>query len=361
MDTRVMIMAGGTGGHVFPALAVARELTELGAQVMWMGTHHGLEARLVPQAGFPMSWVTVVGLRGKGKRAWLLAPILLVRACWQAAQGLYQARPDVVLGMGGFVTGPGGLLAWVLRKPLVIHEQNAIAGLTNRWLRPLAKVVLSGFPGAFGDPTRSLHVGNPVRKDIVALPAPDQRFRHRDGPLRLLILGGSLGARALNECVPRALANWSPLTLPEVRHQSGPTHFEATCTAYRGVGVSAQVVPFIEDMATAYGWADVVLCRAGALTVAELSAAGVGSLLVPYPYAVDDHQTANARYLVEAGAAHLIPPSELTGQRLCDELQALSGRRERLLAMAQAARSLARPEATERVAKLCLQEARHNG
>jgi UDP-N-acetylglucosamine--N-acetylmuramyl-(pentapeptide) pyrophosphoryl-undecaprenol N-acetylglucosamine transferase len=346
---RVMIMAGGTGGHVFPALAVAAELRQRGAEVFWLGTRQGLEAKLVPAAGISMEWVSVSGLRGKGAMAWLLAPWRLLWAALQVLAVMLRQRPVVVLGMGGFVTGPGGVVTWLLRKPLVIHEQNAIAGLTNRLLAPLAQRVLEAFPGTFHG-KHVTHTGNPVRRVIADLPVPEQRFAARSGVLRLLVLGGSLGARALNEVVPAALAQLS--SRPEVWHQTGSHNLDETLEHYRAAAVTARVEPFIDDMAAAYGWADLVVCRAGALTVAELAAAGVGAVLVPYPHAVDDHQTRNAAYLSDAGAAVVIQQAELTRERLRELWTSLADR-SRLLAMAQAARGLAQPQAAATVAALC--------
>jgi len=396
-----MIMAGGTGGHVFPALAVAAELRARGAEVFWLGTRQGLEAKVVPAAGIDMEWVSVSGLRGKGLLAWLLAPGRLLWAVWQVLAVMLRRRPMVVLGMGGFVTGPGGVVTWLLRKPLVVHEQNAIAGLTNRLLAPLAQRVLEAFPGTFRS-GRAVHVGNPVRRAISELPAPEERFVERRGALRLLILGGSLGARALNEIVPATLKEFaiadrvdipspsgrgwpvgpgegtSPLPPFEIWHQAGSRHIDEARTHYRDAGVAARVEPFIDDMAAAYGWADLVVCRAGALTVAELAAAGVGAVLVPYPHAVDDHQTHNAAYLTDAGAAVMVQQRELTKDKLRDLLVSLSSStatsplpggeggsekgiglfdRSRLLAMAQAARRLAKPQAAALVAEQCWEAA----
>jgi len=350
---RVMIMAGGTGGHVFPALAVAAELRERGAEVFWLGTRQGLEAKLVPAAGISMEWVSVSGLRGKGAMAWLLAPWRLLWATLQVLAVILRQRPVVVLGMGGFVTGPGGFMTWLLRKPLVIHEQNAIAGLTNRLLAPLAQRVLEAFPGTFHG-KHVTHTGNPVRRAIAELPVPEQRFAARSGALRLLVLGGSLGARALNEVLPAALAQLS--SRPEVWHQAGSRNLDETLEHYRAAAVTARVEPFIDDMAAAYGWADLVVCRAGALTVAELAAAGVGAVLVPYPHAVDDHQTRNAAYLSDVGAAVVIQQAELTRERLRELWSSLADR-SRLLTMARAARSLAQPQAAATVAALCWEAA----
>jgi len=346
---RVMIMAGGTGGHVFPALAVAAELRQRGAEVFWLGTRRGLEAKLVPAAGIDMEWVSVSGLRGKGAAAWLLAPWRLLWAALQVLVVMLRQRPVVVLGMGGFVTGPGGIVTWLLRKPLLIHEQNAVAGLTNRLLAPLAQRIMEAFPDTFNG-RQVVHTGNPVRRAIAELPVPEVRFSGRGGAVRLLVLGGSLGARALNEVMPAAVAQLS--LRPEIWHQAGGRNLDEALAHYRDAAVEARVEPFIDDMAAAYAWADLVVCRAGALTVAELAAAGVGAVLVPYPHAVDDHQTQNAAYLSEAGAAVVVQQRELTRDRLCELLTSLVDR-SRLLAMAQAARRLARPQAAATVAELC--------
>ncbi len=357
--TRILIMAGGTGGHVFPALAVADALRARGATVSWLGTRAGIEARVVPAAGLPIRFLSIRGLRGKGALGWALAPLRLSRALVQAVGVLWRERPHAVLGMGGFVTGPGGVAARLLRRPLLIHEQNAVAGLTNRLLAPFASRVLEAFPGTFPAARHALHTGNPVRGPITALPAPQVRFTGRQGPLRLLVIGGSLGAEALNRTLPEALGQLDTAQRPQVWHQSGERLFEAARGYYRAAGVEARVVPFIEDMAAAYAWADLVLCRAGALTVTELANAGVAALLVPYPHAVDDHQTHNAESLVRAGAAQLLPQTRFDAVALREHLHAFAGAqgRERLLEMAGAARALARPQAAEEVAKLCLEVA----
>lgn len=352
MSGPVLIMAGGTGGHVFPALAVADALRERGVPVVWLGTHQGLEARVVPAAGIPMEWISVVGLRGKGLGRVLRAPFIIARACWQALKVMRRLRPRAVLGMGGFVSGPGGLMAKLSGRPLCIHEQNAIAGMTNRWLVRIADAAMEAFPGSLGHGGSVQLTGNPVRNAIAALPAPEVRFAQRSGPLRLLVLGGSLGARSLNETVPAALASMEPEQRPEVHHQCGDRHLDTARAAYARVGLDARVDPFVDDMAQAYAWADVVLCRAGALTVAELAAAGVGAVLVPYPYAVDDHQTANARFLEQAGAAVLIADRELNPQSLAELMSTWN--RDRLLQMARNARAKALPRAAEQVAEGCL-------
>lgn len=355
--TTVLIMAGGTGGHVFPALAVARLLRERRCEVVWVGTRRGLEARVVPADGFAIEWLSVSGLRGKGVFTWLLAPWRLTIAALQALAILRRRKPSVVLGVGGFVTGPGGLAAWLLRRPLLIHEQNAIAGLTNRWLARLAREVLEAFPGSFpaGMPVRC--IGNPVRREIAALPPPESRFENRSGPIRMLVFGGSLGAARLNTQVPRALALMPPALQPDVRHQTGERGLEEARRAYAEAGVAARIEPFIDDMAAAYAWADFVVCRAGAITVSELAAAGLGAILVPFPAAVDDHQTHNARFLTEAGAAVLIADRDLEPQRLGAELTRLCADRGRLLDMARRARGRALPGAADELTRAVLHAA----
>ena len=344
----ILIMAGGTGGHVFPALAVAEQLRASGYPVAWLGTHAGLEARVVPVHGIPMYWIKVKGLRGKGALRLLAAPFMLVWSLLQAAGVLLQVRPAAVLGMGGYATGPGGVAAWLFRRPLIIHEQNSVAGLTNRLLLPLAHPVLEAFPGSLKN---AIHTGNPVRRSIAEIPfcEPDLRSRRP----RLLVVGGSLGATVLNEQVPAALAELGQQQQPEVWHQTGSGHIDEARKAYDAVGVEVRLDAFIEDMSAAYQWADLVLCRAGALTVAELAAVGVASILVPYPYAVDDHQTANARHLVDAGAAVLMPQSQMTPRRLAEQLKLLQ-QAERLVEMPRKARQKAMPEAAQRVADICV-------
>lgn len=352
---RILIMAGGTGGHVFPALAVAQELRRRGAEVSWLGTRAGIEAELVPQAGIAIDYISVAGLRGKGALSWLLAPVRLVRALWQALGVVRRRAPAAVLGLGGFASGPGGLATWLTARPLLIHEQNAVAGLTNRLLSRMARVVMQAFPATFG---AAVTTGNPVRDAIAQMPEPAQRYAGRNDALRLLVIGGSLGAAALNETLPQALALLPAARRPQIRHQSGKRHLETLRGHYRDAGVEAELVSFIDDMAEAYGWADLVLCRAGALTVSELAAAGVPAILVPYPYAVDDHQTRNASYLVQAGAALLLPQDQMTPQQLAELLQPFiddaDDGRVRLQTMAVAARQLARPDATALVADACL-------
>ncbi len=358
MTRPILVMAGGTGGHVFPALALARMLREKSIDVVWLGTQRGLEARIVPAAGIPIEWLSVGGLRGKGLLTLLAAPFRLAMALTQALRVMWRHRPVVVVGLGGFVTGPGGVAAWLTGRPLVIHEQNAIAGFTNRCLSHIAREVLEAFPNSFGRDVKARAIGNPVREDISAVPPPSERFATRSGVIRILVIGGSQGATRLNAVVPFALARLAGSMNFDVRHQAGERWIEAGRQSYATAGVRADVRPFIEDMAEAYGWADLVICRSGALTVSELAAVGVGAILVPFPAAVDDHQTHNAQYLVSEGAALLIADRALTAERLADELQKLCAGRGKLLAMAERARLLAKPHATDELAASCLQLAR---
>lgn len=353
MATRMMVMAGGTGGHVYPALAVAQELRQRGWDISWLGTPNSFESKVVPQYGFDIDWVDAYRLRGQGVVGLALAPIRLVRAMWQAAAVIRRRRPEIVLGMGGFVTGPGGLVARLFGLPLVIHEQNAIPGLTNRWLARIAGTVLQAFPESFPDNSHVTTTGNPVRKEIAGLAEPAVRMGAHLGPCHLLIIGGSLGAEALNKVVPAALGMLTEQTRPVVRHQAGRDKAVSTGHHYDEADVVADISDFIDDMAAAYDWADLVICRAGASTVTELMAAGVASILVPYPHAVDDHQTRNAGYLVNTGAGRLIPQSDLYATILSGHLRQLCQDRTLLLEMANAARTQARPDSTERVADLC--------
>ena len=348
----ILVMAGGTGGHVFPALAVAEHLRARGWRVVWLGSRLGMEADLVPRHQFPIRFIRFTGLRGKGLLRQALLPVNLLIALWQCACVIFQVRPDVVLGMGGYISFPGGLMAAFLRRPLVLHEQNAVAGLANKVLAQIADRRLTGFPDTL---RKATWTGNPVRAEIAALPEPAARFAGRIGRLRLLVVGGSLGARALNDVVPRTLGTFAPAARPQVRHQSGAKQIEALQANYRAAGVEADCVAFIDDMAAALGDADFVICRAGALTVAELAAAGVASILVPFPHAVDDHQTVNARFLADAGAGVLLPQNELDAQRLAAMIGALT--REYLLDMAKRARALAKPAATRVVADACREAA----
>jgi UDP-N-acetylglucosamine--N-acetylmuramyl-(pentapeptide) pyrophosphoryl-undecaprenol N-acetylglucosamine transferase len=349
----VLIMAGGTGGHVFPALALARALRARAWKVVWLGTRRGLEARVVPAERIPIEWLSIGGLRGQGPLTWIAAPLRLARALFEALSIMRRQRPHVVVGLGGFVTGPGGVAAWLTRRPLLIHEQNAIAGFTNRCLARLAREVLCAFPGAFGSGVSAEVIGNPLRREIAELPPPATRFAARHGAIRVLVVGGSLGAARLNTVVPHALARLRAAASLEVWHQAGERGFEAAGRNYANVGVPARLVPFIEDMAEAYAWADLVICRAGALTISELAAVGVGAILVPYPAAVDDHQTRNAEFLVNEGAAVLIADRDLSPERLEQELRLLCAGRGRLLAMAERAHLLARTTATAALAAAC--------
>ncbi len=356
--TRVLVMAGGTGGHVFPALAVAQHLRARGVVVEWLGTQRGIESDVVPKAGITLHFLSIGGLRGKGITTLLLAPFKLALAITQALAIVARFSPDVVLGLGGFVTGPGGVAAWLLRRPLVVHEQNSIPGMTNRWLAKLAHTVLEAFPGSFGAGSRAIPTGNPLRAEITAVDPPAQRFAGREGKMRLLVIGGSLGATALNAAVPAALALLPEADRPDVWHQTGKRHIQDAQRLYKEAPAEGRVVEFIQDMAQAYAWADLVLCRAGALTISELAAVGVGAILVPYPFAVDRHQDANARYLSESGAALVVDQEQVTAKRLAemltDFIRGATPMRDRLLRMAEAARALAQPKATEIVAQHCL-------
>jgi UDP-N-acetylglucosamine--N-acetylmuramyl-(pentapeptide) pyrophosphoryl-undecaprenol N-acetylglucosamine transferase len=349
----LMVMAGGTGGHIFPALAVAQWLREAGWKVVWLGSPRGMEASIVPQHGFELEPVRFGGVRGKGWLRMVRLPIDLNLAFWQCARAIFRRRPDVVLGMGGYIAFPGGMMASLLRRPLVIHEQNSVPGMANRMLAKVADRILCAFPDALGRAGQSEWTGNPVRESIARVAPPAERFEQRSGRLRLLVIGGSLGAQALNACVPSALAMMAPEHRPTVVHQSGHDHIEALTRHYADAGVEATLLPFIDDMAARYAEADLVIARAGATTIAELACVGLASMLVPFPHAVDDHQTVNARFLVERGAAWLIPQLELTPQRLADALRGVD--RPLLLSMAQKARAVARPEATRRVAEVCME------
>lgn len=346
-----LIMAGGTGGHVFPGLAVAKKLREQGVDVHWLGTQKGLESRVVPEAGFPIHFISISGLRGKGFKDLLLAPFRLIVAITQAIKIIRQLKPDVVIGMGGFVSGPGGIASYLLRTPIVIHEQNAIAGMTNNCLAHLSKKVLEGFPGTFKK--NAITIGNPVRTEIANLPTPEKRFENRKNPLRLLVLGGSLGAAAINELLLQAIAQIPESERPEVLHQTGEKHFEKAKSESIALGVHVELVPFIQEMNRAYANADLVLCRAGALTIAELCAVGLGAILVPFPFAVDDHQTANGKFMVDQGAAIMIQQKDFTVEKLVNLLKNFNSSREKCIAMAKAAYALRRVDATEKVVLAC--------
>jgi len=347
MAKTLLVMAGGTGGHVFPGLAVADLLKSRGWNIVWMGNPDSMEARLVPSRGYEMALVRFAALRGKGLLRKLLLPINLVSGLWQAWREIRRIRPDVVLGMGGYISFPGGMMASLLGCPLVIHEQNSIAGLANRVLAKVASRIVCGFPNAL---PKGEWVGNPVRPEIAQMSAPEERFADRLPPLRLLVLGGSLGAAAINEIVPKGLSLLAAEERPMVVHQAGEKHLQKLKENYEAGGVEATCVAFIDDMAGAYEWADLVLCRSGALTVAELAAAGVASILVPFPYAVDDHQTLNAKFLSSSGGAILLPQNELTPESVSLIRNYTRGQ---MLQMAERARALAKPDAAAEVARVC--------
>ncbi|OZI77607.1 undecaprenyldiphospho-muramoylpentapeptide beta-N-acetylglucosaminyltransferase [Bordetella genomosp. 12] len=345
----ILIMAGGTGGHIMPGLAVADILRQRGWQVRWLGNPDKMEGKLVPAHGIALAELRFQGVRGRGAAALLKLPFLLTRAVAQAWGHVSAIKPDVVLGMGGYVAFPGGVVAALRRTPMVIHEQNAVAGTANRWLARMAQRVLTGFPNVLPGAD---NVGNPVREQVCHLPAPALRYASRQGPLRILVVGGSLGAQALNTVVPQALARLAPAQRPVVVHQAGAQHVQALQAAYAQAGVQAECLPFIEDMAGALAHADLLICRAGAMTVAEVAAAGVAALFVPFPHAIDDHQTANARYLSDAQAAWLQPQSALTAEWLADWLAQRN--RTELQTVAERARAQARPDAAEHIADVCM-------
>lgn len=352
-----MIMAGGTGGHIYPAISVAEYLREKGWTIVWLGSQAGMEAHIVPPHGYVMAWIRFSGLRGKGLLRAAMLPFNLLIAFWQSAHAIFTYRPDVVLGMGGYVAFPGGMMASLLNRPLVIHEQNSVAGWSNRVLARLADKVLVAFPNAFKNKTSVSWVGNPVRADIGAMDAPEVRYDARDNArgkrLSIVVLGGSQGASILNATLPGALALIPKVVRPQVTHQSGAAHIDALRAAYAAADVQAETLPYIDDMAARYAEADLVICRAGASTITEIAAAGVASVLVPLPSAVDDHQTHNARFLSERGAAVLIPQAEFTPEKLAQLLQGFA--RNKLLAMAQAARAAAKPDATRAVGEICME------
>ena len=347
-EPTILIMAGGTGGHIYPGIAVAEVLRARGWRIVWLGNPEGMEARIVPQRGYDTEWIRFGALRGKGLVRKLLLPLNLLSGFWQALGVLRRVRPDVVLGMGGYISFPAGMMAALLGRPLVLHEQNSVAGLANKVLAGVADRVLTGFPNAL---KKGAWVGNPVRAEIAAVAPPEARFAGREGRLRVLVVGGSLGATALNSMVPMALSRIPETERPVVTHQAGRNQFDALKQAYAGAGVTGELVDFIEDMDARYAAADLVICRAGATTIAELAAAGAASLLVPFPHAVDDHQTVNARFLAERGAAMLLPQRELDPDSLAGILRGLD--RGRLRDMAARARVLAKADAADVVADEC--------
>lgn len=352
-NIKVLLMAGGTGGHVFPALAIAEELRRRGITVYWLGTSRGLEARVVPNKGFDLRYISINGLRGKRRLNLVIAPFKIAIALWQSLRLLWTLQPAAVIGMGGFVTGPGGVATWLTRTPLLIHEQNAIAGLTNRWLARIADVVMTAYPRTFPAHYQAVHTGNPLRADIMAI--PEKLVWHQ--PLHILVIGGSLGAQALNETIPQALldlTSFQKLSNLEIEiwHQTGEVHLTKMQNAYTNAPYSTKIVAFIENMAEAYQWADLVICRAGALTISELAQAGVASILIPYPHAVDDHQTRNGEFLAQSGAAILLPQTELTANKLAEIIGGLMQAPERIIKMSQAARQCATPQALSKIIEI---------
>lgn len=363
MNRTALIMAAGTGGHIYPGLAIAEVLAARGWTIVWLATPAGMEHKLVGRAGYPIEVVQMSGVRSKGAIAWALLPLVLLRAFWQSLRVIRRVKPDVVISMGGYIAFPGGMMAVLCGRPLVVHEPGAHAGLTSRVLALVADRVLVGFPKTFDQvpknalakllpkPATVEWLGTPVRADIAAVADPATRMAGRSGPIRLLVVGGSLGAKTMNDLVVAALATLPAVERPEVLHQSGEKNYDELVAAYRAAAVNATVVPFIDDMAKQYAWCDLMLCRSGAITVAELAAAGVASMLVPLPYFVAEEQDANARFLADAGAGVLVKQLEATPQSLAAQIRSLT--RERLLAMATVARSLGKPEATVACATAC--------
>ncbi|WP_439520294.1 undecaprenyldiphospho-muramoylpentapeptide beta-N-acetylglucosaminyltransferase [Hydrogenophaga sp.] len=346
-------MAGGTGGHIFPGLAVAEALRERGWRVHWLGAPGSMESRLVPPRGFTLETIDFGGVRGKGVLTIALLPLRLLRAFWQSLQVVRKVRPDVVLGLGGYISFPGGMMGVLAGKPLVLHEQNSVAGMANRVLAGVADRVFTAFPHVF---KKAEWVGNPLRSAFLNQPAPAERFAGRSGPLRLVVVGGSLGAKALNDTVPQALALLPEAERPQVTHQSGEKQIDALRASYAAAGVQAELTPFIDDTAQAFADADLIVCRAGASTVTEIAAVGAAAMFVPFPAAVDDHQTTNARFLVDAGGAWLVPQPEFTPQSLARTLQTVQ--RAQLLEMAQKARQMQKTEAVAAVVSACEQLAK---
>ncbi|APV48463.1 undecaprenyldiphospho-muramoylpentapeptide beta-N-acetylglucosaminyltransferase [Betaproteobacteria bacterium GR16-43] len=363
MSKTILIMAAGTGGHVFPGLAIARELVNRSWNVVWMGTPAGMENQLVAEAGYPMVTVNMTGVRGKGLAAWFWLPLRILVAYWQSTKAIFRHRPDVVLSMGGYVAFPGGMMAMLWGRPLVVHEPGAVAGITNRVLAIAADRVVVGMEGAFERPIAQAFanklprpkqvewLGTPVRKEIALIDPPAMRYAHRDGALRLLVVGGSLGAQTMNDLVLAALKAMPEAERPEVVHQAGAKLHAKLVADYRDAGVEAEVLPFIDDMAARYAWCDVIVCRSGAVTVAEISAAGIAAILFPLPWFVADEQSANARFLSDRDAAITLPQLETKPEALAERLRGLT--RERLRAMAERARELGKPEATVACANLC--------
>lgn len=353
MTKHLLIMAGGTGGHIFPGLAVAKAMQQADWQISWLGALNGLEAKLVPAANLALYTLPVTGLRGKGWAGLVAAPYRVIVAVYKAWRLLRKLQPDLVIGFGGYASGPGGIAAWLLGIPLMVHEQNAVAGMTNRLLARFAKIILQAFPNTFPAQLRAKTIGNPIRQELITLPAPQQRMAKRNGPIRILIIGGSRGALALNKTIVEGLARLPTEQRPEIWHQTGEQHLAVTQQWYAEKAVVARTEAFIDNMALAYTWADLVICRAGALTVSELAAVGLGSILVPFPQAVDDHQTANAKFLEQAGAAILITQHDFTPERFIDLCQSFMIQPQRCLDLAQAAYQQRQIEAVEIIKQLC--------
>ena len=348
-----LIMAGGTGGHIFPGLAVAEALRRSGWRVHWLGAPDSMESRLVPKRGFALELIDFSGVRGKGLKTLFLLPLRLLKAFWQALQVVRRVQPDVLVGLGGYITFPGGMMGTLLGKPLVLHEQNSVAGMANKVLAGVADRVFTAFPNVL---KKAEWVGNPLRTEFLRQPGPEVRFAGRSGPLRLLVVGGSLGAKALNDTVPQALALIPSAQRPHVIHQSGEKQIEALRANYAAAGVLAELTPFIDDTAQAFAHADLVVCRAGASTVTEIAAIGATALFVPFPFAVDDHQTTNARFLADAGGAWLVPQKEFTPASLAQKLQALQ--RAQLMEMAVKAKQMEKTDAVAAVVSACEQLAK---
>ena len=348
MSHCALIMAGGTGGHIFPGLAVAESLREAGWRVHWLGVPGNMESQWVPQRGFAFEPVEFGGVRGKGIVSLALLPMRLLKAFWQSIQVVRRVKPDVVVGLGGYITFPGGMMSVLLGKPLVLHEQNSVAGMANRVLAEVADCIFTAFPNVL---KKAVWVGNPLRQDFLNKPSPAERFADRTGPLKLWVVGGSLGAQALNEIVPKALALMPEHKRPVVVHQSGAKQIDALRSNYEKAGVQAELTPFIEDTAQAFAQADLIICRSGASTVTEIAAVGAAAIYVPFPFAVDDHQTTNAQFLVAEGGGWLMPQADLTPQALADKLASIT--REELLASAEKAWALKKTQATREVVAAC--------
>lgn len=357
INSRILIMAGGTGGHIFPALAIAEALQLQGIQVDWLGSKHGMENALVHKAGIPLHRIAARGIAGKGLIRLLMAPFMIVTATFQALRIVRTLKPDCVLGLGGFVSGPGGLAAWLNGRPLLIHEQNAVAGITNRFLSRLAFRILESFAGTFPGKAGVIHTGNPVRAEILALHGRNRDIGQSHRPLRILVLGGSQGAKAINQVIPEMLTHWPPNERPQIRHQTGPAHLEGAMAMYRDQGIETgngiEIQAFIEDMGSAFSWADLVIARSGASTVCELAVAGLPSVLIPYPWHRDQQQLRNATWLLNAGAALIVQQHELSSDRLAAIVRGLDINRERILAMSESASKAAIVDATQRIVNQC--------